>query len=139
MDNSLSESEELVSGNLAGIQTKTKKAMLKEIANISTDFDSGDNGQDFPTTSTQVDRVATKRLALTTSSEEANSGEDDQQQRTKSGLGGSKRTSRGKAKKSVEPPPRPQRKSRRLVDSSTGDSSSEDSTQMTRSKKRSKN
>ena len=139
MDNSLSESEELVSGNLAGIQTKTKKAMLKEIANISTDFDSGDNGQDFPTTSTQVDRVATKRLALTTSSEEANSGEDDQQHRTKSGLGGSKRTSRGKAKKSVEPPPRPQRKSRRLVDSSTGDSSSEDSTQMTRSKKRSKN
>ena len=125
LDSSLS--EELVSGNLSGMSRRNGRRGQQVIAEISSEGE-----DDFPTTSTQINRNSSKRLALHTSSEEASTDDDDLKRQSVT----SKRSSRGKPK-SVEPP-KPQRKSRRL-DSSTGGSTSDDSIKTTRSKKRAKN
>ena len=128
LDSSLS--EELVSGNLAGMSRQRTRGQQ-----VIAEINSEDEEDDFPTTSTQINRTSSKRLALNTSSEEASTDDQDDLSIQRPSVT-SKRSSRGKPKP-VEPP-KPQRKSRRL-DSSTGGSTSDDSIKTTRSKKRAKN
>ena len=119
----LDNSEELVSGNLAG---------MNKVKGKIADFDENDD-DDLPTSSTQINRSSSKRLALHTSSEDTASTDDDLSIKRPSSF---KRSNRGKPKPVEQP--KPQRKSRRL-DSSTGGSTSDDSTKSTRNaKKRSK-